>query len=57
MFPLLKITAGRAADASPVSSAALINPRAAPANGLQRFVFCFAGFLARLMQETDRSVS
>jgi hypothetical protein len=57
MFPLLKIIARDAASASPVSRAALPNPAARQANGLQRFAFRFAGFLARLMQETDRSVS
>jgi hypothetical protein len=31
--------------------------RGRTANGLQRQAFCFSGFLARLMQETDRSVS
>jgi hypothetical protein len=57
MSPLLKIIARDAASASPVSRAALPNPAAGQANGLQRFAFRFAGFLARLMQETDRSVS
>jgi hypothetical protein len=39
MFALLKIIAGRAASASPLSNPALINPRAGQANGLQRFAF------------------
>jgi len=39
MFPLLKIIAREAAFASPASRAALINPRAGLANGLQRFAF------------------
>jgi hypothetical protein len=36
---------------------ALTNPAAGEANHRQRFGFCFAGFLARFVQETDRSVS
>jgi hypothetical protein len=57
MFRLLKRIAGEAASASPVSRTVLLNPAAGEANGLYRFAFCFAGVLARLMQETDRSVS
>jgi hypothetical protein len=57
MFPLLKRIAARAASASRMGRTGLLNPAAGKANGLYRFAFCFAGFLARLMQETDRSVS
>jgi hypothetical protein len=57
MFPLLKRIAAHAASASRMGRAGLLNPSAGPANGLQHFAFCFAGFLARLMQVTDRSVS
>jgi hypothetical protein len=57
MFPLLKIIAGHAASASRVSNAALLISSAGAANGLYRFAFCFPAALARLMQETDRSVS
>jgi 16S rRNA C1402 (ribose-2'-O) methylase RsmI len=57
MFHLLKRIASEGASASRVSRTALLNPAAGPANGLQRKAFCFSGFLARLMQETDRSVS
>jgi hypothetical protein len=57
MFHLLKRIASEGASASRVSRTALLNPAAGPANGLQRQAFCFSGFLARLMQETDRSVS
>jgi hypothetical protein len=57
MFPLLKRIAAHAASASRMGRTGLLNPAAKRANGLQRFAFCFAGFLARLMQETDRSVS
>jgi hypothetical protein len=39
MFRLLKRIAGEAASASRVSSMALLNPAAGPANGLQRFAF------------------
>jgi len=39
MFPLPKIIADRAASASRVSRAALLNPAARQANGLQRFAF------------------
>jgi hypothetical protein len=57
MFRLLKRIAARAASASRMGTGALLNPSATQANGLHRLAFCFAGFLARLMQETDRSVS
>jgi hypothetical protein len=39
MFLLLKIIADRAASASRVSRAALLNPAAGQANGLQPFAF------------------
>jgi hypothetical protein len=57
MFPLLKRIAAHAASASRVGKVVLLTPAAGRANGLHRLAFCFAGFLARLMQETDRSVS
>jgi hypothetical protein len=57
MFHLLKRIAREAASASRVSRIALLNPAAERANGLQCKAFCFPAFLARLMQETDRSVS
>jgi hypothetical protein len=57
MFHLLKRIASERASASRVSSTALLNPAAEGANGLQCNAFCFSPFLARLMHETDRSVS
>ncbi|MCW5703524.1 MAG: hypothetical protein KIT82_13210 [Bradyrhizobium sp.] len=57
MHAMLKLIARAAAIASHAGKGALINPQAAQANGLQRLAFCFSGILARLMQETDRSVS
>jgi hypothetical protein len=57
MFRLLKRIASDAASASRVSIAALLISSAGAANGLHRFAFCFPKLLARLMQETDRSVS
>jgi hypothetical protein len=39
MFPLPKRIAEHAASAPHVSSAALLNPAAGQANGLQRFTF------------------
>jgi hypothetical protein len=57
MFRLLKRIAGHAASAPRVSKSALLISTAAEANGLHRHTFCFQAHLARLMQETDRSVS
>jgi hypothetical protein len=53
----LKIIATRAAIASRLCSAALINFRAATAKRRKRFAFWFLPGLARFMQETERSVS